>query len=85
MEIKPDVDWHKGKAINWIMEKLGFDKNPEMLPIYIGDDVTDEDAFRTLSDKGIGILVGFHEQPSAAKYALKNVYQVRLFLQELSA
>ncbi|MFO7659048.1 MAG: trehalose-phosphatase [Bacteroidales bacterium] len=84
VEIKPGVDWHKGKAINWIIEKSGLADNPDIMPIYIGDDVTDEDAFRTLSDKGIGILVGVHEQPTAAKYALKNVYQVRLFLQELS-
>ncbi len=84
VEIKPNVDWHKGKAINWIMEKLGLANNAEIVPIYIGDDVTDEDAFRTLADKGIGILVGFHEQPTTAKYALKNVYQVRLFLEELS-
>jgi alpha,alpha-trehalase len=84
VEIKPIVDWHKGKAINWIMKNLRFSGNPDMVPIYLGDDVTDEDAFRTLSDKGIGILVGFHDQPTAAKYSLKNVYQVRLFLQELS-
>jgi len=84
VEIKPDVDWHKGKAVYWIMEKLGLADIPKIIPIYIGDDLTDEDAFRTLSDKGIGILVGIHKQPTAAKYALKNVYQVQLFLQELS-
>lgn len=84
VEIKPDVDWHKGKAIYWILEKLNLAGKSENLPIYIGDDVTDEDAFRALSDIGIGILVGNHEQLTAAKYGLKNVYQVRLFLQELS-
>lgn len=84
IEVKPDVDWHKGKAINWIMEKLELLDNPEIIPIYIGDDVTDEDAFKTLSDYGIGILVDSLNKPSAAKYRLENVKEVCLFLQELS-
>jgi trehalose-phosphatase len=76
-EIKPSMNWHKGKAVEWIMQELGLTISGEYLPIYIGDDVTDEDAFRTLSDTGLGILVGEHDQPSAADYQLKNVEQVK--------
>ena len=83
LEIKPDIDWHKGKAIIWILEKLGFADNPDIIPIYIGDDVTDEDAFRSIKNSGIGILVGFHDQPTAAAFHLKSVYQVKLFLENL--
>jgi trehalose 6-phosphate phosphatase len=83
VEVKPDVDWDKGKAIDWIMNRLELTGKSGIIPIYIGDDVTDEDAFKSLSGKGIGILVGFHGLPTAAKYSLKNVYQVRVFLQML--
>ena len=83
LEIKPDIDWHKGKAIIWILEKLGYADNPDIIPIYIGDDVTDEDAFRSISESGIGILVGFHDLPTAATYHLKNVYQVKLLLENI--
>lgn len=82
-EIKPDIDWHKGKAINWILSKLDLAGKPDIIPIYIGDDITDEDAFIELSDKGIGILVGSLGQPTEARYTLKNVYQVRLFIEML--
>ncbi len=83
-EIKPDVQWHKGKAVNWILEELDLSDTQKIIPVYIGDDVTDEDAFKSISDKGIGILVGFHGKPSAAKYHLRNIYEVRNFLQLLA-
>jgi len=56
-EIQPKLDWNKGKAVLWLLEALDLDK-PDILPMYFGDDITDEDAFRALSGKGIGIFVG---------------------------
>lgn len=84
VEIKPDVDWHKGKAVNWILEELNASDTNKYVPIYIGDDITDEDAFEAIKDSGIGILVGYHGSSTNAKYRLKNVYQVRVFLQKLA-
>lgn len=84
VEIKPDLDWHKGKAVQWLLQNLAY-KNNDILPIFIGDDVTDEDGFKVVADIGIGILVGFHGKPTAAKYSLKNVYQVRKFLNGLAS
>jgi trehalose 6-phosphate phosphatase len=83
VEIKPSLDWHKGKAVEWIMERLGLSFPDEYLPMYIGDDITDEDAFRTLADNGIGILVGSHSQLSAARYHLRDVDEVGKFLDYL--
>ncbi|MBW6499156.1 MAG: trehalose-phosphatase [Bacteroidales bacterium] len=83
VEIKPDLDWHKGKAVGWILEALEISGKEDIIPIFIGDDITDEDAFETLKDKGIGILVGGHGQKTHAKYALKNVFQVRAFFEKL--
>src|SRR6476661_9188587 len=51
-ELLPDIDWNKGKAALWLLETLLEGRNA--LPIYIGDDRTDEDAFRALDQRGIG-------------------------------
>lgn len=82
VELQPDIDWDKGKAVLWLMQKM--DLEPEnTLPVYIGDDLTDEHAFQALKDKGIGILVGEHGSETAANYILDNVSQVRKFLQKV--
>ena len=49
------------------MENLGL-KHGKVRPIYIGDDRTDEDAFRALEQRGIGILVS--EEPRFDRRAL---------------
>jgi trehalose 6-phosphate phosphatase len=85
VEVKPDLDWHKGKAVDWILQALELDENDEIIPVFIGDDLTDEDAFESLKGKGIGILVGGHGKPTAAAYSLKNVFQVRAFFDRLIA
>ncbi len=83
VEIKPDTDWHKGKAVEWIMDALQLSDKDDVIPVFIGDDITDEDAFEVLKEKGIGILVGGHGQKTHATYALKNVFQVRAFFNQL--
>ena len=83
LEVKPDIHWHKGKAVLWILNELGLTDPDKYVPIYIGDDVTDEDAYKALINRGIGIQVGPGASQTAAQYRLKNVYQVRIFLNEL--
>jgi alpha,alpha-trehalase len=83
-ELQPNIDWHKGKAVLWLMDALGLDRT-EILPVYLGDDVTDEDAFRALPRKGLGIVVEGGDHPSAAAYSLKDPGEVRQFLQRLTA
>ena len=85
VEIKPDLDWHKGKAVDWILKALDVDVQDKNIPLYIGDDITDEDAFKSLKDKGLGILVGGHGKETTARYSLKNVFQVRVFFEKLIA
>ncbi|MEJ8804553.1 trehalose-phosphatase [Pontibacter sp. H249] len=83
IELKPNLDWHKGKAVLWLMDELDLNK-PGIVPLYVGDDITDEDAFAELQGKGIGILVGEHDDRTAAEYRLENVEEVQKFLQKLT-
>ena len=83
-ELRPAMDWDKGRAVLWLLETLGLDR-PDVVPLYIGDDVTDEDAFRALVELGIGIIVAEIPRPTAARYALQDVHEVRALLERLAA
>lgn len=79
LEVRPDFEWNKGSAARWLLLR----GEPESLPVFIGDDGTDELAFRALNDRGITIKVG-HEKLSHAQYYLKDVCEVERFLSFLS-
>lgn len=79
-EIRPKIDWHKGKAVEWILQALKFDPQKN-LAVYIGDDTTDEDAFGALKDKGFGILVAEHLRPTKARYWIKDTEDVKKVLE----
>jgi trehalose-phosphatase len=81
-DLQPDIDWNKGKAILWLLDALDLDSD-DVLPIYIGDDLTDEDAFQALRDRGLGIIVKGADRTTAARYALGDPDQVRQFFDEL--
>jgi len=83
-ELLPDIDWDKGKAVLWLLETLGLER-AKVRTIYIGDDRTDEDAFRALGQRGVGILVSEQSRSTAANYSLKNPAEVERFLRELVA
>jgi trehalose 6-phosphate phosphatase len=83
-ELLPDINWDKGKAALWLLEALDLEAR-NALPIYIGDDHTDEDAFRALEKRGVGILVSEQPQETAASYCLNNSEGVERFLGELNA
>ncbi|MBN1382920.1 MAG: trehalose-phosphatase [Deltaproteobacteria bacterium] len=78
-ELQPAMDWNKGKALQFLLRSLKLDRE-DILPFYIGDDVTDEDAFKVLIEKGCGIVVWDRPFPTAAGYYLKNPDEVRRFL-----
>jgi trehalose-phosphatase len=82
-ELLPNIDWDKGKAVLWLMDTLGLAQG-NVLPIYIGDDTTDEDAFRALKGRGIGILVSDESQPTLATYSLKDPSEVERFLRKIT-
>src|SRR5947208_1585656 len=82
-ELLPDIDWNKGKAVLWLLETLGLER-ANVRPIYIGDDRTDEDAFRALGQRGMGVLVNEQPRPTAASYSLKDPTEVEGFLRAVT-
>ncbi|MBZ5595312.1 MAG: trehalose-phosphatase [Acidobacteriia bacterium] len=78
-DIIPRTGWDKGKAVCWIKQHLG---NGKALSIYLGDDLTDEDAFRVLPD-GITVKVGSITATSA-RYCLADPAAVHEFLNWLT-
>jgi alpha,alpha-trehalase len=83
-ELRPRLDWDKGKAMLWLLRTLGLDRH-EVLPFYLGDDTTDEDAFAVLQGRGIGILVGCPARETAARYVLGRPADVGRFLGNLAS
>jgi len=83
-EISPPVEWDKGKVALWLLARQKFIlKNKGIFPVYIGDDVTDEDAFKVLRNKGLTVFVG-KPKISYAAYYLKDTKEVIKFLKILS-
>jgi trehalose 6-phosphate phosphatase len=88
-EIQPKIDWDKGKAVLYLLEALDLDGD-DVVPMYLGDDITDEHAFEALAGRGIGIFVGRAEDPevagrtTAADYGLHTVEEVERFLDTLA-
>ncbi len=84
LEVRPPVDWDKGKVVLWLLARQAFvSKAAQVMPIYIGDDITDEDAFKALNKKGLAIFVG-EPQKSYAQYYLKDPNEVVDFLKRIS-
>ena len=82
-EIRPRFDWNKGKAVQWILQAMGLDQ-PDAMPLYVGDDATDEDGFEAVAGRGVGILVEDRPGPTAASYRLKDDAEVGRFLERLA-
>jgi trehalose-phosphatase len=79
IRIQPAIDWHKGHAVDWLLGRLELDRE-KVLPLYVGDDITDEDAFRSLAGRGITVAVRDGARRTAADFALEGPDDVRRFL-----
>ncbi len=81
-EIRPPIDWHKGKAVETIIKELKAVLGGELgRTIYLGDDTTDEDAFQIIHHpEGWSIFVGQENPSSKADYFLSSTSEVATFL-----
>ena len=91
IELRPDIDWDKGTTINWLLDYVGDSETTSgpgtVLPIYVGDDITDEDAFDAIHFDGAGIVVRHQEdgdRPSAAPFSLQDPSAVVDFVRRLA-
>ena len=88
IELRPNIDWDKGKTLNWVLDYIRDNEGSgPLLPIYLGDDITDEDAFDAVHDDGIAILVRHSDdgdRATAAQFALDNPDRVREFTELLA-
>ncbi|MHB8909526.1 MAG: trehalose-phosphatase [Syntrophales bacterium] len=82
-EIRPSVEWDKGKTVFWLLEKSTVAGGEPPWPLYVGDDRTDEDAFRAIGERGVTVFVGSPGR-TEARYYLRNVGEVRAFLGRLA-
>ncbi|NLE87250.1 MAG: trehalose-phosphatase, partial [Myxococcales bacterium] len=82
-ELRVRLPWDKGGAVAWLLDGLGLN-GPDVLPLYLGDDETDEDAFAMLCERGgVGVLVAPQPQRTLAHYRLDDPDAVGRFLHAL--
>lgn len=87
LEVRPRVAWDKGDALAHLLQALGLGDAASVHAVYIGDDRTDEDAFRVLAERGLGagVLVSSRAKPTAARYTLRDPGEVAALLSRLVA
>ncbi|MGH7689160.1 MAG: trehalose-phosphatase, partial [Gemmatimonadaceae bacterium] len=88
IEGRPPLDWHKGQAVLYVlMQRHGADWPSRARALYIGDDVTDEDAFQSLRGIGRSIQVSPNvaTTTTAADYRLPDPKAVLQLLRWLAA
>jgi trehalose-phosphatase len=81
-EFRTDVDWNKGHALREIATKLDLS---DAAIVFLGDDVTDEDAFLELGSEAITVYVGDPRNPSAARFNVHDPQDAVRFLREAFA
>jgi trehalose 6-phosphate phosphatase len=82
-EFRPGLEWDKGRALTRLTEVLDLDMRSHA-PIYVGDDITDEDAFAVIADTGVGIVVaGATDRETRAAFRLDDPSETAALLDAL--
>jgi trehalose 6-phosphate phosphatase len=95
IELRPDIDWDKGKTLRWVMDHLhsagpqarSEARSDPLVPIYLGDDITDEDAFDAVRHDGVPIVVRHDDdgdRATAALFALDSPARAAEFTDRLA-
>jgi trehalose-phosphatase len=87
VEVRPAVDWDKGSAAELFLRRFTPD-GETWLPLYLGDDTTDEAVFEVLDRgeglDGYGVAVGSDTAPTAARYVVSDPGEVTDLLEWLA-
>jgi trehalose-phosphatase len=78
LELLPNIDWTKGDAVRVIVRHLEVQYKQTAWPVYLGDDLTDEDAFEVIGDSGLTIAVT--NRATRAAFSIPNPEAVEQFL-----
>ncbi len=73
VEFLPNIAAHKGDATQWIAKDVEAKCKQPAWVVFVGDDITDEDAFKAIKN-GIGVLVGSRD--THATYKVANTREV---------
>jgi trehalose 6-phosphate phosphatase len=87
IELRPDIDWDKGRTLRWVIDHLPGAGSGSLVPIYLGDDITDEDAFDAVQHDGVPIVVRHNDdgdRATAALFALDSPARVSEFTERLA-
>jgi alpha,alpha-trehalase len=82
LEVLPATDWHKGRAVEWIRARVEARVDEPVSVVYLGDDRTDEDAFRSLGEEDVAIGVGERPNDALIDWRLEGPASVDRFLDE---
>lgn len=80
LELLPNIAWHKGSAVTWIRERVASAHSTAC--VYVGDDVTDQDAFAAV--RGHGLAIAASTRASGADIQIDGPPEVEELLRRLS-
>ncbi|HON34080.1 MAG: trehalose-phosphatase [Thermovirgaceae bacterium] len=85
VEVLPGMEWNKGSAVLWLLDRLGMTP-ANSFALYVGDDITDEDGFRAVAGRGAGVIVAEAgtDRGTLATYRLGGAAETALFIEGLT-
>ncbi len=81
LEVAPAIA-HKGRTVDYLLDRFAW---PGALPVYLGDDDKDEDAFDAIkAQHGVALLVAALPRPTRAAAQLVSPQAARAWLNQLA-
>ena len=86
VEVRADAPRDKGTAVQTLRSHFDAQRGGSHGMVFVGDDLTDEDALRVVATdpRGVGVLVGRPDRTTHAAYALDDLDEVAAWLAEAS-
>ena len=81
VELLPSIAWNKGNAVQWILGRVRA-RAGDTLPVYLGDDITDQDAFHAV--RGAGVAIAASTRPEGAEFVIDGPPAVERLLAGLA-